>query len=93
MSEKIDIGAIKKSLEEMDIQYQPRVRALKMVFGDPQTIHLLEVLKELALMEKEMERKLYLAMGGQKLSEDIIAKKKNVLWLIDQIEEKQHATA
>lgn len=89
--QKIDIVQLRKNLEEMDAEYKPRLKGLKLVFGDPDMLQLRDSMEILAGMEREMKVKLDHMKVAQKLSEEIIAKKRSIIWLIGEIEKKQNA--
>lgn len=87
---RIDLGQIKENLAAIDREYKPLVASFKPVFGDPEQIRLLKDMSELDKMEREMEVKLEHSKMAFALHEDIVQKKRGIIWLMKEITKKQN---
>lgn len=89
---KIDLQQIKANLAAADAEYQPLLKTFKPVFGDPQQIRLLDEMKQLDKLEKEMAVKLEHSKLAFALHEDVVQKKKGIIWLMKEITKKQNGS-
>ncbi len=69
---------------ELDRDIKIALRGFKPVFGNDTHVQIMRGRGRIFEMEAELKKKLEAQKGGQKLSEELLQAKRNLLWLLKQ---------